>query len=265
MTKRHAFSSRSDRIASMPDTTTSARPAQWAMIVAVAVGGAFYLAGQHLAVRNMETATITVSGDAHVSAVPDIAELTFGVQVERAPTAKAAIEGITKNMTAIIDATKKSGVEEKDIATENFWLSPAYDYPDGRQVLRGYSAGQSLRVKVRNLDSVGDVLSAATAAGANQAGDVRFTFDDTDELQAQARNMAIAEAKAKAAVLANDLGVHLGKLKGFNEGYMGAPTAPMMMRAEAGVAMDKADMASLQLPSGEQEITAQVSLTYEVR
>ncbi len=255
----------------MPDTTistssTSSAPAAWVLLVAVAIGGGFYLAGQKVATKTQNMATISVSADAKVSSVPDIASLTFGVNVERQTSAKAAIDAIRKNMDPIIDAVKKSGVQEKDIATENFWLSPSYDYPDGRQVLRGYSAGQTLRVKVRNLEIVGDVLSAATDAGANQAGDVVFTFDDPEELKAQARNLAITEAKQKATVLAGDLGVSLGKLQGFSEGYGGYPTPPMMMRAEAGMAMDGAEAkSSLPVPSGEQEVSVSVTLTYEVR
>lgn len=243
--------------------STTTRPATWALIVAVVIGGAFYLAGQHLATKTQNMATISVSADAHVSAVPDIATLSFGVTVDREPNAKAAIQNVTTNMTAIIDAVKKAGVQEKDITTQNFWMNPSYDYTDGKQVLRGYGAGESLSVKVRNLDNVGEVLSAATAAGANQAGDVVFSFDKPEELRAQARNMAINEAKQKAVVLAGDLGVSLGKLQNFNEGYTGGVPAPMMMRAEAGMTKDA--MAAVPVPSGEQEVTVQVTLTYEVR
>jgi murein DD-endopeptidase MepM/ murein hydrolase activator NlpD len=179
----------------MPDTITT-RPAPWAVLLAVVIGGLFYVAGQHVAATSRATATISVSADARVSALPDVAYASFGITVERQNSAKGAIEGVRKNMTTIIAAVKNAGVEDKDITTENFWLSPSYDYPDGRQTLRGYSAGQSLRVKVRNLENVGAVLTAATDAGANQAGDVTFSFDNTDELQAKARTMAIAEAKS---------------------------------------------------------------------
>ncbi len=243
--------------------TTTTRPASWALILAVALGGAFYLAGQHLATKTQNMATISVSADAHVSAVPDIATLTFGITVDQESDAKIAIEKVRKNMTAIIEAVQKADVLEKDIATENFWMNPSYDYSDGRQVLRGYGAGQTLRVKVRNLENVGVVLAAATNAGANQAGDVVFSFDKPEELRAQARNKAINDAKQKAMVLAGDLGVSLGKLQSFNEGYAGSPIAPMMMRSEAGATKDGA--VALPIPSGEQEVTVQVTLTYEVR
>jgi len=249
----------------MPDTITT-RPATWAVLLAVVIGGLFYVAGQHVAATSRAMATISVSADARVSALPDVAYASFGITVERQNSAKGAIEGVRKNMTTIIAAVKNAGVEEKDITTENFWLSPSYDYPDGRQTLRGYSAGQSLRVKVRNLENVGAVLTAATDAGANQAGDVTFSFDNTDELQAKARTMAIAEAKQKAAQLAASLGVSLGKLQGFSEGYSGSPQPPMLMRSDMAMMKDgMAEQAPMPVPSGEQDITAQVTLTYELQ
>lgn len=255
---------RDDTMTSMPDTITT-RPAPWALLLAVVIGGGFYLAGQHVAAMPRSIATISVSADSRVSALPDVAFSTFGITVERQNTAKGAIDGVRKNMTAIIAAVKNAGVEEKDIATENFWLSPSYDYADGRQILQGYSAGQSLRVKVRNLENVGAVLTAATNAGANQAGDVTFSFDNTDELQAKARTMAIAEAKQKAVQLAASLGVSLGKLQGFSEGYSGSPQPPMLMRDMAMMKTEMADQAPMPVPSGEQDITAQVTLTYELQ
>lgn len=251
-------------MAAMPDTITS-RSTPWAVLLAVVIGGAFYVAGQHVAATSRAVATISVSADARVSALPDVAHASFGITVERQSSAKAAIDGVRKNMTSIIAAVKNAGVEEKDISTENFWLSPSYDYQDGRQILRGYSAGQSLRVKVRNLENVGPVLTAATDAGANQAGDVMFSFDNTDALQAKARAMAIAEAKQKAQQLAATLGVSLGKLQGFSEGYSGSQP-PMLMRADmAMMKTESADQAPMPVPSGEQDITAQVTLTYELR
>jgi uncharacterized protein YggE len=170
---------------------------------------------------------------------------------------------VQKNMQNIIDATKSSGVAEKDITTSGFSLNPVYDYTTGGQIPRGFEASQTLTVKVRDLDKVGDVLTAVTAAGANQAGGVSFGIDNPDAVQAEARAMAIEKAKAKAQVLAKSLGMSLGRITSFSEGSNGYyPPAPMMMRAEA-YADSKA--ANLELPAGEQDVTSQVTLTYELR
>lgn len=248
----------------MPTSTVYLRPPVWALLVAVLLGGSFYVYGKNLELRapNYVPTTISVSGDGKVSTAPDIAWLTFGIATGRQPSAKAAIAVVKTNMDKILAAVKAAGVESKDITTQSFWLNPAYDYPNGVQTIRGYEASQSLSVKVRDLDKVGDVLSAATNAGANQAGGITFSIDEPDTVQAQARAEAIQKAQAKAKVLAASLGMSLGRLTGFSEGGSVGPPMPMMQEYAVG----SADMAkqSLAIPAGEQDVTSTVVLTYEL-
>lgn len=244
----------------------SSRTTGIALIVAVLIGGSFYIYGKQMERQApLESPfIISVSADAKVSTPPDIASLSFGVTSGRQTTAKAATQLIAKNMTAILAAVKEQGVEEKDIATESFYLNPVYDYTQNGQIPRGFEATQSLRVKVRNLDSIGDVLTAATNAGANQAGGISLSVDNPDSLKAEARAMAIQKAQDKAKALAKDLGMSLGKMTGFSEDGMYAVPRPMMYEKGIGGG-PAADMASLSLPVGEQDITANVTLMYELR
>ncbi len=251
----------------MESTTLTLRPPVWALLTAVIIGGLFYLTGKNMEVRapQQNPATISVYADAKVSAAPDIATLSFGVNTGRQPTAKAAIALVKKNMTAIIAAVKKAGIEEKDISTESFWLNPVYDYQNGTQIPRGFEANQSLSVKVRDLDIVGDVLTVATSAGANQAGGINFAIDNPDALNAEAREKAIKKAQAKAKVLADTLGMNLGRLTGFNEGMNYGGPVPMMAK---GMGMGGGGMeadAGMAIPAGEQDIVSNVTLTYELR
>lgn len=242
------------------------RPPVWLPLLVVVVGGLFYIAGKKVEARySRPPGVITVSGDARVFAAPDIAEMSLGIQTGRQPTAGAAMERLKEGMDRVIAAVKAQGIEEKDIRTENFWLNPVYDYADGRQIPRGFEASQSLRVKVRDLDKVSDVLGAGTNAGANQAGSVTFTLDDPDGKRADARAEAIAEARQKAKLLADQLHMQLGKIQNFNEGF-GGGTPPIFMREAYGMGGggDMADKA-VQLPAGEQEIVVNVTIVYEIR
>lgn len=251
----------------MDEQTINVRPPVWALIAAVVIGGGFYLAGKNIEKQPAlpSTGTITVSGEGKVSVVPDIAELNFGVQTGRMSTAKDAMKKLSDSMTKIYDAVKKSGVDEKDIKTASFYLNPIYDYTTGGQVFRGFEASQSLTVKVRDLDKVSDVLGAATGAGANQAGGVNFTVDKPEAKQAEARAMAITQAKEKAEELAKQLGVHLGDISGFSEGGNGYMPPIMMMKNEAYGRGGAADVAqSIPLPAGEQDVQVTVSITYEL-
>lgn len=237
------------------------KPPLWLpVIVALVLGGSF-VAGKKIESRG-SPGTITVTGEGKVSAVPDIASLSFGMQTGRQQTAQVAMEKLSASMNAVIEAVKQAGIEEKDIRTEYLSLSPAYDWTEQGQVPKGFEASQSLLVKVRDLTKIGPVLSAATTAGANQVGGISFTIDDPEELKREAREEAIAQAKEKAQALAGDLGVTLGKLKGFVEGGSATPV-PMYDRAM----MDMGGMGGgiVPVPTGEQEVHMSVTLTYEIK
>lgn len=252
----------------MDSQTVYVRPPVWALLVAVAIGGAFYLIGKNIEAdnRNEQPSVISVSGDGRAFVTPDIARLSAGMQTGRQQTAGAAMERLKTSMDKVIAAVKAQGIDEKDIRTQNFWLNPVYDWADGRQIPRGFEAGQNLEIKIRDLDMVSAVLGAATAAGANQSGGVQFTVDDPEEKRAEARAEAIAEAKAKAVQLADQLGVELGDIVNFSEGgYGGGPVPPMYYGEAAGRGgADMAQNAAVDLPAGEQEINVNVSITYEI-
>src|SRR3989338_4260303 len=202
----------------MDDHRIFLRPPLWLpIVIAVLVGGA-YIGGKYVETRNREKTLVSVSGEGRMFVSPDIAELSFGVQTGRMQTAKVVMDKLRKDMDAVFQSVKGLGIEEKDIRTEHFSLNPIYDWTEQGQIFRGFEASQSFRVKVRDLDQVDDVLTAATDAGANQAGNVQFTIDDPEGLRAEARKKAIQEAQAKANVLAQSLGKRLGELKGFSEG-----------------------------------------------
>ncbi|MBI3619356.1 SIMPL domain-containing protein [Candidatus Peregrinibacteria bacterium] len=240
--------------------TITLRPPVWALLLAVVLGGLFYISGKKIEMRDRTVPTIVVSGEGKAFSVPDIAQASFGVQTDTMASAKIAMDSLQKRMNAVLDATKNAGIAEKDIQTQQFSLSPSYDWNNGTQTLKGYQASETFVVKIRNLDAVGDVLTAATNAGANQAGNVEFTLDNPEATAAKAREDAIAQAKTKAQHLASDLGMHLGRVRAFSEGQAPTPVPLRMMAMDAGVAAEK----SLPVPAGEQEVQSQVTITYEL-
>lgn len=245
------------------EQTLNLRPPVWALFAAVAIGGLFYLGGKALEKEYADSNdVIVVTGDSRVFAAPDIAQLTFGVQTGPKPTAKAAIDKIDTSMKAIIAAVKNLKVEDKDVSTQQFYMNPVYDWTSGQQRLLGYDANQMIMVKVRDLDTVGEILQAVTAAGANQADGITFGIDDPEALQAQARGEAIKEARERAEQMAQQLGVELGDLKSFSEGF-GGGISPMPYYDRA-MGMGGGGGESLAIPQGQQEVNVTVTLTYEI-
>ncbi|MFA5047689.1 MAG: SIMPL domain-containing protein [Patescibacteria group bacterium] len=207
---------------------------------------------------------ITVTGTAKITAAPDVALLSLGIVSEGA-TVNVAQKGATEKMNAIIDALKKQfKIEAKDIQTANFSVNPKYDWSNGRQNIIGYSVNQSVSVKVRNFDSTGDILAKATELGANSVSGPNFIIDDPEKAKSDAREKAIAQAKAKADLLAKQVGIRLGRIVNFYEGGSEIANVAYGM----GGALDSATMAKVAAPTiepGSQDVQVSVSISYEIK
>ncbi len=220
--------------------------------------------------------TISVTGEGEVMAVPDIGQFSFSVTAS-GTDAKQAQESSGKQINSILVFLKDKGVEEKDIKTENYNMYPRYKYetkpclvnsycPPGEQITDGFEVTQSISVKVRNLDNSGDLIAGVGDLGATNISNLQFTIDDTDALKAEARSKAIADAKAKKEALSKDLGVKFGKMTGFYENE-GMPV-PYYGGYGMGGEMDAMSVKSIEspsLPTGENTIKSQVTITYQVR
>ena len=214
------------------------------------------------------TNTITISGEGEVFAVPDIATISFSVRHEGKTVAEAQ-----RTVTTKIDAALKyltgAGIEEKDIRTASYNASPLYTYdytqiPSRQRIFQGYEVSQMIEVKVRDTDKVGDILDGIAKAGVTDISGPNFEIDDEEALQVEAREKAIENAKEKAEILAEDLGVRLVRVVSFSESgnypvfYKGYD----MLQAEG---RGGATNAAPSVPTGENRILSNVSITYEIR
>ena len=207
--------------------------------------------------------TITIEGEGKVTAIPDIATVEAGIMTEKSDVLAAQKEN-TDKMNALTKRVKDLGVEEKDVQTTNYQIYPQYDYLEGRQRLRGYQVTQSVKVKIRDLSKIGEILSAAGASGANQVSGVSFTIDEPEALRQQAREKALDNALQKAKSLADHAGVKLGKIVSFSESGGGAPPVPYYARAEAfGMGGDAAVKAP-DIQAGSLEVVVSVNVSYEI-
>lgn len=204
--------------------------------------------------------TISVTGEGRASAAPDMALITIGVQSE-APTAAAALRQNSADMTATINKLKELGVADRDIQTSGLSVNPRYNYEENRSSpnVIGFTASNSVSVKLRDLDNAGAVIDQAVQSGANSLNGVSFDFSDPKLLYDDARRDAIAEAKAKAELLSSAAGVRLGKLLYIQDGYAAAPQPPVMYRQRAEMAV-----ASVPMEAGESTVNATVTLIYAI-
>ncbi len=256
----------------MNDTITRNR---WLAIVAVAALGVGLVAGPVLASVTAPRAyspivaapgdpatpehTISVGGSGKITVTPDLANVRLGVLIQK-PTAKAAREDAAVVMTSVVDALRKLGIADKDIATAMVSLSPMYDYSNtgAAPKITGYQLSNSVSVTVRDLSILSDVLDNGIAAGANTVDGVSFDVADRTAAEAKAREAAITDARAKANTYAKGLSISIIGVASVSES-VSTPIWYQQNFAGAAAPTDKGSSTPVLPGSTDVVITVQVS------
>lgn len=215
----------------------------------------------YIGVSPKEAYSISIVGEGKVTGVPDVAKIQLGYSIEKKTVAEAQKEN-TNKMNAMIEKLKKDfKIEATDIKTVNYYISPQYDWNNGKQTLRGYSVSQDLSVKVREMDKVSKILEAAGTIGLNQVGSLNFEIDNAEKLKQEAREKALAQAKEKAESLAKIVGVKLGKIISFSESSNN-PVSVYYDKAAMGLGGGGESSPSIE--AGSNEITIIATVVYEI-
>ncbi|GHC66950.1 SIMPL domain-containing protein [Neogemmobacter tilapiae] len=202
-----------------------------------------------------QEASVVVNGEGFVDVAPDIATINLGVTTT-ADSAAAAMAANSEAVNAVMERLAASGVAASDIQTANLSLGPdysSYDSSTGGAPSR-YVASNYVNVQVRDLAKLGEILDSAIADGANTLNGITFGLADPRPAQDKARAAAVADAQAKATLLAQAAGVALGPVTAVVEagGYVN-PT-PMFKR--------EASDAAVPVAGGELSVQANVTVTF---
>jgi len=202
--------------------------------------------------------TISVAGTGIVKIAPDVADFSAGVNVTKT-TVREARAAAAVQMTAVIAAIKKAGVADADIQTSGVSVDAVYDYTNSNKPrITGYQVSNTVTATVRDLDKVSDVVDGAMNAGANQLNGITFRVNDPAAAEAQARDAAVKDAKAKADALATAAGVSITGVQTITESSATVPQ-PMVLRAAAPAA---ADGVATPIQAGTNEVSISVSIVY---
>lgn len=232
------------------------------LIMAVAIGVASRSDSSATAAETNTTRTISVNGEGRVSLAPDVVMMSVGVD-ERNEDLNAAQVAAAEKMDAIIASLRGNGVAEADIQTGNYSIYADRDYSRNDQPIIGYVVSHTVTAKIRDLDSAGVVISTAIDAGANNVGGIWFALDDPSEAIKQARELAMADAEAKATDLARLANATLGTIQVVSEGF--SPSAPAVPFGEAGYAADDATRSSAPpINPGQTEVILTIYVTYAI-
>jgi len=236
---------------------------------------------------------ITVTGKAELQATKDIASISFTATGKGTTAGEAQSIAAEANNKAI-DFVKSKGVSEKDITTENYNTYPVYEQkvracpvesatvssaPAGitksiapippcsnyESVIVGYETTQTVRIKIRGIDKSpdlsGEIITGLGSAGV-QVGNLQMTIDNPDELKKQARMQAIMDARRQAKDIARAMGGRLGRATSYYDNDMYYPYSESAMSMDARMTKEAV---SPEIYAGEGKVTANVSVTFELR
>ena len=224
--------------------------------------------------------TISVTGKGEAVSIPDIATFSFSV-TETGKTVTDAQSKASEKLNAALKAVADAGVKDRDVQTASYGINPHYDYQEGvctlqypsvckpgKSVLTGYDVSQSIEVKIRDIKKAGEIFSAIGALNVQNVNGLSFSIDDIEKVKAEARAKAIADAKVKAQKLAKDLGVRIVKITSFYDSSdqpnyygregMGGDMISVKSYASAPAVVP-------QVPTGEQKVVSNVTITYEIK
>lgn len=199
--------------------------------------------------------TVSVSATGSVAAEPDIAYVTAGVVAE-ADTAKEAIARNSAAMAKVVLGLKSAGIAAKDLQTTSLNVEPRYTQAkDGKAAaISGYRVSNQVRLTVRDVKKLGDVLDQAIAAGANQISRISFDVANAETIKDEARKQAMANARRRAELYVAAAGAKLGPVMRISESVSEA-MSPV-------AASPRAMAASIPIEAGTRVLEVEVHVTY---
>ena len=219
------------------------------IIIAVAAG----LFGQ----APQPVGTVRATGEATVTATPDEARINIGV-VNQAPTAQEAGAENARRADAVMTRIRAVLGSAGEVKTINYSISPDYEYkPNSTPTITGYTANNTVQVRIDDLKDVGRVIDAVTQTGANEINGIEFTLKDDRAVRARALHEAAEQAKTNAEAIATALGLRVTGVYSAESGAAVMPPRPMF-------AMQMAKAATPVAP-GTIDVHATVTVTLEVK
>jgi len=200
-------------------------------------------------------------GEGSVSQAPDIATISFGV-TKNSSTVSDAQNQTNKAISSVLENLKNLGISEKDLKTTNYSVNPNYNL-EGIQKISGYTVTQNIELKIKDINNTNKAIDTITGNGGNLIGQVQFGFDDKTKakLEDKARKEAVGNAKEKAQSLANAAGVRLGRIINVTESQ---DESPRLIQLDTPLRVGGAPEEKTEIPTGENSIKINVTLTYEI-
>lgn len=212
--------------------------------------------------NNQQITTCSVSATAEVTVDPDIALFTIEVS-EIADTTKKALNQANFKMSALLQTLRDFGILEKDMKTTSINLRPEYNWIDGKQELIGQRARQSVSIKLRDLDKLGNIIDNLSEISGISLGSIVFDKEDKSTAIEEARILAVRKAEQQAKLYAQTTGMELGYPLDINSNSYSPSPYRMNTLAKSAVMYDESASYSTETPVGQSTITSTVNIVYQ--
>lgn len=214
-------------------------------------------------------ATLTVGGDGLVSRSPDRARVSVDIVTNDDAAARSGGKNTTA-YNAFIARLATLGLGAADVRTTSYNVNfvppaPRNLPPEQRQARYGYVTSRSLSVNVAPLENAGKVVDAATASGVTNVGDVTFDLKDRHGAYLAALAAAMNDAKSTAAAVAAAGSFRLLRVRSVSTGYEQQPLQPYPVAVKRMSDATAPEPPTEIAPNGPIDVTAHVSVTYEIQ
>jgi len=227
--------------------------------------------------------SFSVTGEAKITALPDVAKFNFQIINEGGKDLTSLQSANTTATNKVLNYLKSQGIQDKDIKTLSYNVSPRYQTSNCQitnssvgaissvvtnrtcppPVIVGYTIIQTVNVKIRDFTKIGAIMSGLIKNGANQVSSLTFTIDDPTAVKNEARAEAIKKAEAQAQSVAEAAGFKIGRLLSVRDNSPYPIHNNSLMYDTAEITAKTAVVPSIQ--PGSQEVNSSVTMQYEIR
>ncbi|MFB6226066.1 MAG: SIMPL domain-containing protein, partial [Candidatus Paceibacteria bacterium] len=211
--------------------------------------------------EKLQQKTLSVNATGKAKIKPDMAEISLGMRTTSSSVEKAQQEN-DEIMSELIGRLKDMGIKKEDIQTTNYNVYPQYQSPKQKKEgePKEYDVSQNVKVKIRDLDKTEKIISMAGELGVNNIGNLQFDIDDKEDIKKRARKDAIEKARAKADMIASNLGSRVVEVVSYNESSNDFHF-PVMREAAMGGAGDSMP----KIEPGQKDVSVQVNIKYRIK
>lgn len=164
--------------------------------------------------NQQQETTLAISGKASRQVAPDYAVLNLGIVTNANTVSKAKMEN-DAIMSQLIAKVLSQGITKNNLTTQNFSVTPEYNYNDrnSQNSITGYTVRNSVSVKINDLDSVSKIIDLAASCNINEIDSLRFYNNQQQSLEDQLMGEAVRDARHRAEVMAQALGMKIVGVK----------------------------------------------------